>query len=44
MIGLLAMVLLSIASRQLGFYVPGTDAYAGWISQATGIPLYAEMP
>ena len=31
MIGVLAMVLLSIAGRQFGFYVPGTDAYAGYL-------------
>ena len=36
MIGLLAMVLLSIASRQLGFHVPGTDAYAGYLMAACG--------
>ena len=31
MIGVLVMVLLSIAGRQFGFYVPGTDAYAGYL-------------
>ncbi|RPH61256.1 MAG: TRAP transporter small permease [Burkholderiales bacterium] len=31
MVGLLVMVLLSIAGRQFGFYVPGTDAYAGYL-------------
>ena len=36
MIGLLAMVLLSIAGRQLHFYVPGTDAYAGYLMAACG--------
>jgi len=36
MIGLLAMVLLSIASRQLHFHVPGTDAYAGYLMAACG--------
>jgi TRAP-type C4-dicarboxylate transport system permease small subunit len=36
LIGLLAMVLLSIASRQLGFHVPGTDAYAGYLMAAAG--------
>ncbi|MCB1996221.1 MAG: TRAP transporter small permease [Burkholderiaceae bacterium] len=36
MIGLLAMVLLSIASRQLNFHVPGTDAYAGYLMAACG--------
>jgi TRAP-type C4-dicarboxylate transport system permease small subunit len=36
MIGLLVMVLLSIAGRQLHFHVPGTDAYAGYMMAATG--------
>ncbi|RYF60315.1 MAG: TRAP transporter small permease subunit, partial [Comamonadaceae bacterium] len=36
MVGLLAMVLLSIASRQLHFHVPGTDAYAGYAMAAAG--------
>ena len=36
MVGLLAMVLLSIISRQLHFYVPGTDAYAGYLMAASG--------
>jgi TRAP-type C4-dicarboxylate transport system permease small subunit len=36
MIGLLAMVLLSIVSRQLHFHVPGTDAYAGYMMAAAG--------
>ncbi len=36
MVGLLVMVLLSIASRQLGFHVPGTDAYAGYLMAASG--------
>jgi TRAP-type C4-dicarboxylate transport system permease small subunit len=36
MIGLLAMVLLSIAGRQLDFHVPGTDAYAGYLMAASG--------
>lgn len=31
MVGLLAMVLLSIVSRQLHFHVSGTDAYAGYL-------------
>ena len=30
MIGVLLMVLLSIVSRQFGFHVAGTDAYAGY--------------
>lgn len=36
MIGLLAMVLLAIVSRQLGFHVRGTDAYAGYLMAAAG--------
>ncbi len=36
MIGVLVMVLLAIASRQLGFHVPGTDAYAGYSMAAAG--------
>jgi len=36
MIGLLAMVLLSIVSRQFSFLVPGTDAYAGYLMAAAG--------
>ena len=36
MIGLLAMVLLSIVSRQLHFHVRGTDAYAGYLMAAAG--------
>jgi TRAP-type C4-dicarboxylate transport system permease small subunit len=36
MIGVLLMVLLSIVSRQLGFHVPGTDAYAGYAMAAAG--------
>jgi TRAP-type C4-dicarboxylate transport system permease small subunit len=31
MVGLLLMVLLSILSRELGFHVRGTDAYAGYL-------------
>ena len=34
--GLLVMVLLSIGGRQLHFYVPGTDAYAGYLMAASG--------
>jgi TRAP-type C4-dicarboxylate transport system permease small subunit len=37
MVGILAMVLLSIVSRQVGFHVPGTDAYAGYAMAAAGI-------
>jgi TRAP-type C4-dicarboxylate transport system permease small subunit len=36
MIGLLAMVLLSIVSRLLHFHVAGTDAYAGYLMAASG--------
>ena len=36
MVGLLWMVLLSIASRQFHFHVPGTDAYAGYLMSASG--------
>jgi len=36
MIGLLAMVLLSIVGRQFGFNVPGTDAYAGYLMAGSG--------
>ncbi len=36
MIGLLGMVLLSIVGRQLGFHLPGTDAYAGYLMAAAG--------
>jgi TRAP-type C4-dicarboxylate transport system permease small subunit len=36
LVGLLFMVLLSIASRQLHFHVPGTDAYAGYLMAASG--------
>jgi len=36
MIGLLVMVLLAIVGRELGFNVPGTDAYAGYMMAASG--------
>ena len=36
MVGLLAMVLLGIAGRQLSFNLPGTDAYAGYMMAAAG--------
>ncbi|MEJ7930894.1 TRAP transporter small permease [Ramlibacter sp. AN1015] len=36
LVGTLLMVLLSIVSRQLGFHVPGTDAYAGYCMAAAG--------
>lgn len=36
MVGLLAMVLTSIAARQLGWHAPGTDAYAGYLMAGAG--------
>jgi len=36
MVLLLVMVLLSIVSRQVGFNVPGIDAYAGYMMAAAG--------
>jgi TRAP-type C4-dicarboxylate transport system permease small subunit len=36
MVGLLLMVLLGVASRELGFHVPGTDAYAGYLMAGAG--------
>lgn len=36
MVALLAMVLLSVISRQLDFHVPGVDAYAGYMMAACG--------
>jgi TRAP-type C4-dicarboxylate transport system permease small subunit len=36
MVGVLLSVLASIVSRQLGFNVPGTDAYAGYCMAAAG--------
>ena len=36
MVGLLVMVLLSVAGRQLHFHLPGTDAYAGYFMAASG--------
>ncbi len=36
MIGVLAMVLVGILGRQFSFYVPGTDAYAGYLMAGTG--------
>ena len=43
MVVLLVMVLLSIVSRQVGFNVPGVDAYAGYMMAAAGFlnPLIA---
>lgn len=36
LVGLLGMVLLSVLGRQFSFYVPGTDAYAGYLMAASG--------
>ncbi|MGE0314888.1 MAG: TRAP transporter small permease [Lautropia sp.] len=36
MIGVLGMVVLGIAGREFGFFVPGTDAYAGYLMAAAG--------
>ncbi|WP_332741147.1 TRAP transporter small permease [Hydrogenophaga sp.] len=36
MIGVLLMVLLSVLGRALQFYVPGTDAYAGYAMAGAG--------
>jgi TRAP-type C4-dicarboxylate transport system permease small subunit len=36
LVGVLAMVLLSIVSRLLHFHVPGTDAYAGYFMAGAG--------
>ncbi len=36
MVGLLVMVLLGIVSREVGFHVPGTDAYAGYLMAGAG--------
>lgn len=36
MIGVLAMVLLSMLGRMLHFYIPGTDAYAGYAMAGAG--------
>ena len=36
MVGTLAMVLLGIGSRLLSWFVPGTDAYAGYCMAAAG--------
>jgi len=36
MVGLLVMVMLSIAGRQLHFHLPGTDSYAGYMMAAAG--------
>ena len=36
LVGTLAMVLLGIAGRLLGQYIPGTDAYAGYCMAGSG--------
>lgn len=42
MVGLLIMVLLSILGRQLGFYLPGSDAYAGYLMAGSGFLALAQ--
>jgi TRAP-type C4-dicarboxylate transport system permease small subunit len=42
MLLLLVMVLLSILSRQLGFNVPGIDAYAGYMMAGAGFLALAQ--
>ena len=44
MVGVLVMVLLSIVSRQVGFHVPGTDAYAGYAMAAAWPPALRGSP
>lgn len=36
MVGLLIMVMLSVVSREIGFNVRGTDAYAGYLMAGSG--------
>ena len=36
MVGVLVMVTIGILGRQLDFYVPGTDAYAGYLMAGAG--------
>jgi TRAP-type C4-dicarboxylate transport system permease small subunit len=36
MVVLLLMVMLSVVGRQINFYVPGTDAYAGYLMAGSG--------
>ena len=36
MVGTLAMVIVGVAARLLGFNVPGTDSYAGYCMAAAG--------
>ena len=36
LVGVLAMVLLGVTGRLLHFYVPGTDAYAGYLMAGAG--------
>ena len=36
MVGVLIMVLLSVAGRLLHFHLPGTDAYAGYLMAGAG--------
>jgi len=42
MVGTLAMVLLGIASRLLNWFVPGTDAYAGYCTAGAGFLALAQ--
>ena len=42
MVGTLAMVLAGIASRLTGWFVPGTDAYAGYCMAAAGFLALAQ--
>jgi len=41
MVGILVMVLLTMISRSAGFYVPGTDAYAGYCMAGAGFLMLA---
>lgn len=42
LVGVLAMVLISIFGRQLDLYLPGTDAYAGYLMAASGFLALAD--
>jgi len=41
MVGILIMVLLTMLGRSLGFYIPGTDAYAGYCMAGAGFLVLA---
>ena len=43
MVGLLVMVLLSMLGRMFHFYVPGTDAYAGYAMAGAGFLALAHL-